>query len=230
MIASAHLVDAGAAKALAAQRHVPRPQRTPGLRWARLGVAAPLRASLLPAPDFGRLAMIAFWDDDAALDRFLGEHPLAATLAHGWSVRLAPLRAHGSWPGLDTDTPAGRNVDHDGPTAVLTLGRLRVSQAVRFLRASANAEAAVLEAPGLIWATGLARPPFVSTCSLWESSQALSAYAYGVAGAGHPAAIQAGRAKPFHKQEAFIRFHPYASTGSLAGKNPLAPDWLSAPA
>src|SRR5690242_8392774 len=105
MIASVHLADVGIAKAVAAQPKAPKPARVPGLRWARLGFAAPLRAELLPKPDFGRLALLAFWDDDAAIDRFTAEHPLAERFAGGWSVRLTPLRHHGTWPGLDDGIP-----------------------------------------------------------------------------------------------------------------------------
>ena len=83
MIASAHLADVGFVKTIAAQRRRPRPSRTPGLRSAVLGFAGPLRPQLLPKPDFGRLALIAFWDDDAALDRFEAEHPLAQRFANG---------------------------------------------------------------------------------------------------------------------------------------------------
>ena len=49
---------------------------------------------------------------------------------------------------------------------------------------------------------------------VWESTEALSSYAYGTANPAHPDAIAADRAKPFHHQEAFIRFRPYASHGS----------------
>ena len=96
-----------------------------------------------------------------------------------------------------------------------------------FFRASAKAEGAVLDAPGLIWATGLAKPPFVSTCSLWESSDALSAYAYSGAMPEHPAAIAADKAKGFHHESAFIRFRPYGSEGKLDGRNPLAEEWMA---
>jgi hypothetical protein len=226
MITSVHLADVGLVKAVAAQPKVPKAKRVPGLRSARIGLAAPLREQLLPKPDFRRLAMIAFWDDDSALDRFLAESPLAATFADGWSVRLAPLRHHGTWPGLDEGIPLARKVDHDGPVAVITLGRLRISQGMRFLRASAKAEAAVLHAPGKIFATGLGSPPIVSTISLWESSDAVAAYAYNIKDGPHPGAISEGRRKPFHKQEAFIRFRPYASHGSLGGTNPLAENWM----
>jgi hypothetical protein len=109
---------------------------------------------------------------------------------------------------------------------VVTLGRLRMTQLVRFLRTSHKAETQVIGAPGLLWATGMARPPFVATCSLWESTGALSAYAYGPTDPAHPGAIAADRTKPFHHQSAFIRFRPYASHGSLGGRNPLAERWL----
>jgi hypothetical protein len=228
MIASVHLADVGARSALSVLRKPPRPASTAGLRHATAALAAPLSGSFRPSPDLGRIGLVAFWDDDDALDRFLADHPTAATLARGWHVRLEPLRASGTWPGLPSDVPTTRTVEHDGPAAVLTLGRLRLTQAVRFLRTSAKAEASVVVAPGLTWATGLGRPPFVATCSLWQTTQALSTYAYGHRERAHPGAIAAQQTKPFHHESAFIRFRPYGSTGSLDGSNPLAETWMSA--
>jgi hypothetical protein len=106
---------------------------------------------------------------------------------------------------------------------VLTLGRLRATRAPAFFKASAGAEASLLKAPGAIWASALARPPFVSTCSLWESTKALSTYAYGNAEPGHPNAIHADSSSGgFHHQSAFIRFRPFAVRGHLDGRNPLS--------
>ncbi len=227
MIASVHIADVGARSALAITRKAPAPGSIAGLRSAGVGLAAPLSSTFLPSVQFGRAALVAFWDDDSALDRFLADHPLAGKLASGWRVRLAPLRAYGGWPGLPESVPSQRAVDHEGPVAAVTMGRLISSQAIRFLRTSAKAEASVLRAPGLIWATGFARPPsFVATCSLWESTRALSTYAYGQSDPGHPEAVAAGEAKPFHSQQTFIRFHPYDSHGELAGKNPLRAAWM----
>jgi hypothetical protein len=227
MIASVHVADIGARSGLAALRKTPKPASTSGLRSATVALAAPLRGSVRPAPELGRVGLVAFWDDDDALDRFLADHPLAATLAAGWHVRLTPLRAWGTWPGLPTDLTTSRAIEDDGPAAVLTLGRLRISQAVRFVRTSAKAEAGVLEAEGLTWATGLGRPPFVATCSLWQTAQAASTYAYDNAKPAHSNAIAADRAKPFHHESAFIRFRPYGSHGSLEGSNPLVETWMS---
>ena len=82
-------------------------------------------------------------------------------------------------------------------------------------------------APGLIWATGLARPPFLATCSLWEDTRSLSTYAYGHSDPRHSDAITAQAKKDFHHESAFIRFRPYGVHGSLAGRNPLQEHALS---
>lgn len=222
MIASVHLADVGVPTAFAITRKAPPAGSVAGLRHANVALAAPLRGAILPSPQLGRAGLIAFWDGDDALDHFLVDHPLAAKFASGWHVRLAPLRAYGTWPGLPGDTPTARNVDFEGPVAALTLGRPRASQLIRFLRTSAKAEASAVVAPGLTWATGLARPPsLVATCSLWESTRALSTFAYGHRDPAHPDAIATGESKPFHHQQAFIRFRPYDSHGQLEGRNPL---------
>lgn len=227
MIASVHVTDVGFPAALKVLRKAPTAQEVPGLRSADVALAAPLGGSALPSPQLGRVALVAFWDNDEALDGFLARSPLAQRLAGGWRIRLEPLRAFGSWPGLPPDTPRARTVTEEGPAAVLTLGRFKWPRAVPFLRASRKAELAAVEAPGLVWATGLARPPFVSTCSLWEAGQAAADYAYSQAQPAHPGAIEADRAKPFHHQSAFIRFRPYASEGRLEGRNALPEQWSS---
>jgi hypothetical protein len=220
MLVSVHIADLGPRKSLATLAQRESRIAAPGLRHLNLAVAARLGGSLLTKTDFRRAALIAFWDDDSDLDRFLLESELGATFASGWHVRLEPLRAWGSWPGLPDDLPKPRTVEHDGPVAVLTMGRTRPNRLPAFLRTSAKAESAAVAAPGLIWGTALVRPPFVATCSLWESSDASRAYAY-TAGHAHNDAIAKGRAKPFHYQEAFVRFRPYASVGHLDGRNPL---------
>ena len=220
-VASVHIADVGIRKGLRFVRKAPTPSSIQGLRHADVGLTAPLSSSLLAKPSPGRVGLIAFWDDDDALGAFLADHPLAAMLSGGFHARLEPLRAFGSWPGLPADLAVNRTTEYQGPAVVLTLGRLRLSQTVRFLRTSSRAEGAVVGAPGLVWATGLARPPFVSTCSLWESVDALSAYAYREKDAAHPTAISADRTKPFHRRQAFVRFRPYAIHGQLHGRNPL---------
>src|SRR5437660_12196509 len=110
---SVHMADVGLARALGLLRSAPRPGSIEGLRHADVALAAPLRTKSLPHPDPRRVALIAFWEDDQALDHFLLEHPLATKLADGWHTRLEPLRAFGAWPGLPEDLERRRETPYD---------------------------------------------------------------------------------------------------------------------
>jgi hypothetical protein len=138
-------------------------------------------------------------------------------------VYARPLRIHGAWPGIGDDVPTHRNVEHEGPVLVLTLAKTKFSRGIPFARASKPAEKSVVTAPGNVFASAVLRPPFMSTVSLWESSDAAMDYAYSGQQAGHPEAIAANRVKPFHHQQAFIRLAIDEISGSLAGRNPIPP-------
>ena len=107
--------------------------------------------------------------------------------------------------------------------ASLTLAKTKFSRFIPFFRASQPAEKAVVQAPGNVFSSAVLRPPFISSVSLWESSDAAMDYAFSGHQAGHPEAIAAGRIKPFHHQQAFIRLAIDEIRGSLAGHNPLPP-------
>ena len=222
MIVSLHLADVGPRAALAALRRPPRRSEVPGLTYAETVTTAPLGGGLLPSPRPGRVGMIAAWDGDEALDGFNRDHPLAATFAAGWEVRMQPLRVSGHWPEMPALPEKALPVDDAEPVIALTLGRLRLARALPFLRSAAAAEADAVADGALIASTGLARPPrLVSTFSVWRSMAAMREYAYGKAGS-HQAAVRNDRDRPFHHASAFIRFRPYASRGSWDGRDPLA--------
>jgi heme-degrading monooxygenase HmoA len=207
-------------------RQRPTARYAPGLRYGVLTIAAPLSESLIPRPDAGRIALIAAWDDDAALDRFLADDPLAQALRGGWRTRLQPTHIFGAWPPLDGlvgEAPSA--MAEDEPVAALTIGRLRLSQARRFLKASAAAERLAVRDAALLRGTGLARPPaLVATLSLWQSTRAMRAYAGGPSGSEHRDAVRAHAERPFHHASAFIRFRPYGAEGEWDGENPLLDD------
>ncbi len=219
MIATVQIADLGPVRMLRSVLRRPKPNDTPGLRSAQAAILAPLAQA--GPPRIGRAGLIAFWDDEDAFERFLVRDPIGTRFAGGVEARLRPLRAYGSWPGLPADLPVSRAVPHDGPVVVLTLGRLRVSQTVRFLRASRPAERAALAHEGMIWGTAAVRPPFVATVSVWKDAQATAAYAYGRQQAAHSEASTAQQRKDFHRQSAFIRFAPTRLEGTLNGPNPL---------
>lgn len=220
MIATVQLADLGPAGTVRALMRRPKPSDTRGLRMAEVAVFAPL--ALSGPPPIRRAGLIAFWNDDDAFDRFLDDDPVGQRYSGGFQARLRPLRAHGSWPGLPADVSTSRAVQHDGPVVVLTLGRLRISQAVRFLRTSRPAERAAAAHDGMIWGSAAARPPFVATVSIWQNAQLTATYAYGRQQPAHSDAISAQQRKDFHRQSAFIRFAPTQLEGTLRGSNPLA--------
>lgn len=222
MIFTVDIADVTVPTALRLLYSTPQVSRVDGLRHAQMGLAAPLDGK----PDLHRVAMVATWDDDVAVDRFRASSSTAAHLEPGWHVRVEPVRAIGEWPGLPGDVPRSRQIECDGPAVVLTLGRLRARRALKFLQASALAGQQVVEAPGVIWSTGLARPPFFATVSLWDNADALRNYAYGDASSPHGAAMAADRGDPFHSVSAFVRCRPVHTCGGLDGINPLDAHWM----
>ncbi|RSO08169.1 spheroidene monooxygenase [Streptomyces sp. WAC 06783] len=219
MIVSVHLADIGLRAARDVLRSRPRPGALPGLRHAQTALTGDIAAGL-PRLRPGRAALIAAWDDDAALDRFLADHPLAGHFASGCQVRLEPLGVRGSWSGMPVDVaPDARPADDDEQVVVLTLGETRLRRLGPFLRANSRASGRAAADPAMTASAALARPPrFVGTLSVWRSLREMTAYAYGERRPEHRETVAAHRARPFHHEAAFVRFRPYAAHGTLGGR------------
>jgi hypothetical protein len=218
MILSIHIADVPAHTAATALARPPRPGRVAGLRYGTTVLTAPLSPHLLPVPRLGRVGLIGAWDCDEDVDRFLADDRLAAIFAGGFQARMRAVHAFGSFAPLDGLVGEDPDIGGQEPAGVLTIGRLRLRQTVRFLRASAAAEGLAASSAGMIAATGLARPPrLVSTFSLWRGKQAMRAYAGGGEGPAHRDAVRAHAARSFHHEAAFIRLRPYAIEGALDG-------------
>jgi hypothetical protein len=176
MIATIDVADVGRWSLMQAMRHRPAPSDVSGLRWFDVAPAVALASS--KPPGFRRAVLFAMWDDEASARAFARTHPLGQRFAgNGFHAVLRPLRAFGSWPGLPGEVSRNRVTHHHGPVIVTTLGRLRLTQAFRFFRASRPAERAAINAEGFLWGTAAARPPFMATVSAWSSDEA-AAYAY----------------------------------------------------
>ena len=225
MIATVAIADLGAAGTVRSLLRRPKPAEVPGLRWADVGVLAPLAMNRPPA--LRRAGLLAFWDDEDAAQEFAATHPVGRRFADGFHATLRPLRAFGSWPGLPPDLTDARSVPHEGPVMVLTLGQLHPTQIVRFLRTSRPAERSAKESSGMLWGSASARPPFFATISLWKDSAASMTYAFGRQRPQHNNAIVEQQRKDFHRQSAFVRFAPIHLDGSLDGANPLSASTLA---
>lgn len=222
MIVSVHLAEIGFWSVPRFLRAKKRLAGREGAIYAEPVLTAPLGGGLMPRPNPGQAGLIAAWEDEAALEDFLDEDPVARQLAGGWHVRLEPIRVFGSWAGLPGLPGAALPADDNEPAVALTLGRLRLGRARPFLLSAAPAEEEAVSHPGLLASTGLARPPhLVSTFSVWRTLREMREYAFGQGGA-HQAAVRADRKHPFHHESAFIRFRPYASHGTWDGRDPLA--------
>jgi hypothetical protein len=223
VIVSVHLADVGLLKTQQLLFRRLDTTTIPGMTYAEPAFTVPL-GNHVPRPRPGRIGLIAAWDSDAALDRFLTDHRTGEILAGGWHTRLEPLRCFGSWSGMPNLPTKTLPVDDEEPVAVLTLGRLRFLRTAPFLKSGAPAERDAIADPAMVASTGLARlarPRLVSTFSIWRSAAAMREYAFDQAGS-HQAAVRTDRAKPFHHESAFVRFRPYASQGIWDGCDPLA--------
>lgn len=217
MIVSVHIAEGGVRRSLGLLRKGARPLDAPGLRYSEAAGLVPLAGKAPPLPPRGTI-LISSWDDDDALDRFLAEHPI-----DGYHVRMRATRIVGAWPdmpGLPTEEVP---MDEDEPATVLTLGRPRKRTLLRFARTSRPAERLAVDHPGMAAGTAAARlPRFVATFSIWRTVREMRDYALGRPDPSHLDAIKANRATPFHHQDAFVRFRPYASAGAWKGRDPLA--------
>lgn len=226
MLFTAHLFETSPLTAL--RRSAPTPGSVPGLVQARTAVCAPFTHGL-PKPQLGREAMLAVWDDDASVDRFLSEDELGQEMATGWHVRLELIRAVGIFPGLpevDYAALAGdKEQSMDGPSVAFTLGHAHAKTLPQFIKVNKGLERQFLETPDAIWGTAMTnlRSRFVATLTFWESTSAATNYmksgAHGAAVRDHYDPDKDPHGHTFVTNGGFLGFRPLSMSGSVRGSN-----------
>lgn len=180
----------------------------PGLRFAKLLGTGKGRTFTPRDADLRRWGLLAVWDDAGAADAFEGgvvSRRWDRIAAERWSARLRPLSSRGRWSRRE---PFGRPpaAPWDGPVAAITRARLVPARAMTFWRASPPVAADLREADGLRLALGIGESPIglQGTFSLWDSADALNAFAY--RRPRHVAVIERTRSEGWYAEELFARF------------------------
>jgi spheroidene monooxygenase len=191
----------------------------PGLRFARV-LGSGRRGGFGLKPGLDCQGVFAMFDDLVAARRFAAESPVALAYRQhaeeGFTAVLQASAVRGSWAGqgmaADADAAAP-----GAPVAALTRASIRPSKALRFWRHSPPAEADLAAAPGCQLAVGLGEAPVLrqATFSLWDSAQAMDAYArHG----SHQRAIRASYEGGFFSESMFVRFLPLSVQGHWRGQ------------
>jgi len=173
-----------------------------------------------------RFAMFAQWDDESALDQFLGSHEFGRRLARGWHVRLQYLRRYGAIAALGDLPEKAGSWDPDEPVVAVTIARMKPLELPRFLRWGRPVERMIASHPAAVFSTGTQRPPnTISTFSIWRTVREMTEMVHG-RGDGpnahvHQAALAEQRRRDFHYESAFMRFRPLSEHGEWQGRRLL---------
>lgn len=193
-------------------------RRVPGLAFARqLGSGHDGGFGLRPSGS--RQGLFLLFDDEAAADAFVDASPEMAGYRRRASelctVKLRAFSSRGRWGGVAAAVAAAPPVA--GPIAALTRASIRPRKALAFWRMAPAAQAALGSAPGCRLAVGLGEAPLLrqATFSLWDSVEAMNAYARGGA---HLAAIRAAQRDGHFSESMFVRFVPLAVRGQWKGR------------
>ncbi|WP_374246707.1 monooxygenase [Gordonia sp. ABSL49_1] len=202
----------------------PAVRRLPGLRFGKLMGTGNARTFTPRDADPHHWALLTVWDDAAAAAAGATSRPLRSwtdNCAEELVVRLRPLSSRGRWARREPFEVGRRPViDWAGPVAAITRARLRPTRAMSFWRAVPPVVAELADARGLRMALGIGEAPIglQGTFSIWESSHALSEFAYRTP--AHVSAIRRTTPQRWYAEELFARFAVVDIGGTYRGYTP----------
>lgn len=168
-------------------------------------------------PDWSAYGLLQVWDGGQQAESFFSSHPqMAAFLDHcdeSLRIFMRPVRSKGLWDGQNPFHTDAGPTEGSGPVAVLTRASIRKKYLLRFWRYVPHSQRPLATSDGLLYSKGIGETPFtdMATFSLWESMDAMQAYAYGTE--AHKEAIRKTRELDWYREELFARFRPHRIEG-----------------
>ncbi len=172
-------------------------------------------------PDPLHWVLLTVWENEeyaAAADKLPAVRRWDQIANEQWRIDLSPLASHGQWSKSEPFGTLPAPTRQQGPVASVTRARLAPRTALTFWRAVPPVARSLRESPGLVTAFGIGEAPvgFQGTFSVWESAEALRAYAYD--GAAHSQAIARTGEVGWYSEELFSRHAVIRSVGTLHGQ------------
>lgn len=215
--------------ALAATTSVPLQRRAlrrqPGLRFGRV-LGTGRGTTMTASADLHRWAIFATWENEVLLHRF-GDESLPTLWRRAeerFDVVLRPLRARGTWDGVDPfDGAPPATAEPGQPLAVVTRATVRTRALPAFLRAVPPVDAHLQGADGLLATVGIGERPIgrQATFSLWRDAEAMRRFAH--RSAEHADVVRRTHDEDWYGEELFARFAPIRWSGTWDGARPLGP-------
>ena len=179
-------------------------------------------------PDLRQWAILCVFKNDistrVAVDNLYGNF-----IASWWkklqcevmTVALQPIEGHGKWDGSECFGALPKTSAYEGLIAVLTRASIRLSKVKSFWKNVSDAAQAVHNADGFITSFGIGEVPWIkqATFSVWQSKEAMKAYAYKQR--SHQQVIQKTRKEAWYSEEMFVRFKILWTSGTVNGKNEI---------
>lgn len=202
----------------------------PGLRAIEVMAGMELGSPVvsLKRMQLTRTAVFAEWEDEAALEAFLKQHPFGKKLGGGWHVRLKFMRRWGQVSEFNGLPEVAEKSSLDDPVVAVTLARLRVPELPRFIKWGRPVENQILDHPESTMAMAAIRlPRTVSTFSVWTSTRAMTAMVFGRDGGEgarkHTEAMTERERRDFHHEFTTLRFRPLSEHGTWEGRSDYVP-------
>ena len=168
-----------------------------------------------------RQMSMCLWEDEASLARFRDHSPIARAWREHTDeyceILMRPYRTHGSYRGHEPLAGMPPQRPAEGPAAIWTFANIAPRHLRFFWNGIRRATPVLLGSPGLI--AGVAGPEHLyrgaMTFTIWERAEAALDFAYREV--PHREIVKDVRAEGRLIDSMFIRFQPYAASGSWPG-------------